>query len=215
MRWRTDTQHDPSLLRTRGVYITPYILSNKLFSFAGLFQHHLHPVAANRTQREVKQHGHHSRYYCTYYCISDAKKRKQKTTKNTSYSSSICLRATQASNKVRPSLPVNLTHLHPWISHTHIPEPDRHSCHAYVSSSATLQKVCHDSLLPFPQPKLPHPSQLRLAKMVRHLGHVTLLCFTLEVPKLASYFRVGWWTRSVYGLRLVSRRRVVVVIIRV
>ena len=86
MRWRTDTQHDPSLLRTRGVYITPYILSNKLFSFAGLFQHHLHPVAANRTQREVKQHGHHSRYYCTYYCISDAKKRKQKTTKNTSYS---------------------------------------------------------------------------------------------------------------------------------
>ena len=105
------TQHEPSLLRTRGVYI--YILSNKLFSFAGLFQHHLHPVAANRTQREVKQHGHHTRYYCTYYCISDAKKRKQKTTKNTSYSSSICLRATQASNKVRPSLSVNLTHLHP------------------------------------------------------------------------------------------------------
>ena len=34
MRWRTDTQHDPSLLRIRGVYITPYILSNKLFSFA-------------------------------------------------------------------------------------------------------------------------------------------------------------------------------------
>ena len=144
MRWRTDTQHDPSLLRTRGVCITPYILSNKLFSFAGLFQHHLHPVAANRTQREVKQHGHHSRYYCTYYCISDAKKRKQKTTKNTSYSSSICLRATQASNKVRPSLPVNLTHLTPEPhTPTSLNQTDIHA----MRMSAALQRYKKSAMI--------------------------------------------------------------------
>ena len=86
------------------------------------------------------------------------------------------MRAT--SNKVRPSLPVNLTRLHPFTRQT--------SCHAHVSSSATLHKVCHASLLRFPRPNLPHPGQLRLAKMVRHLGHVTPLCLTLEVPKLST-----------------------------
>ena len=82
---------------------------------------------------------------CTYYCISDAKKRKQKTTKNTSYSSSsICLRATQASNKVRPSLPVNLKHYTPEPhTPTSLNQTDIHA----MRMSAALQRYKKSAMI--------------------------------------------------------------------
>ena len=151
MRWRTDTQHDPSLLRTRGVYITPYILSNKLFSFAGLFQHHLHPVTANRTQREVKQHGHHSRYYCTYYCISDAKKKKAENNKKYKLQqqyllesdSSLQQGATLTTSEPHTLTPLNLTHPHPCTRQTFMPCVCQQLCNvSCVSTVYCLVLLC-------------------------------------------------------------------------
>ena len=147
MRWRTDTQPDPSLLRTRGVYITPYILSNKLFSFAGLFQHHLHPVAANRTQRGEAAW---ASLTVLLYVLLHLGRKKKKAENNKKYKlqqqyllesdSSLQQGATLTTSEPHTLTPLNLT--------THIPEPDRHSCHAYVSSSATLQKQASNKVRP-------------------------------------------------------------------
>ena len=88
------------------------MLFEKLFSFAGLFQHHLHPVEANITQRAEAVWA--SLTVLLYVLHFGRKKNKAENNKNTGYKSGVCVRVTLASNKVRPSLPpVNLTHLHP------------------------------------------------------------------------------------------------------